>query len=175
MITDRHCEERSDEAIQAASPTGLLRFARKDEPEVRARIDAIARSWIGTPFHDHAEVKGAGCDCATFLKCVFVEAGLIAPFEIGHYSPQFFLHSSEERYLGWVRRFGREIMSDAAQSGDIALYKIGLCFAHGALIAAPGWPSIIHAHAASRCVVRGNGRNPHLGIRVLDVKFFSLF
>ncbi len=27
----RHCEERSDEAIQAASPPGLLRFARNDE------------------------------------------------------------------------------------------------------------------------------------------------
>jgi hypothetical protein len=117
MIVDRHCEAigRSrpsstgcgDEAIQVTPPTGLLRSARNDETQARARIDAIARSWICTPFHDHGEVKGAGCDCATFLKCVFVEAGLIAPFEIGHYSPQFFLHSSEERYLGWVKKFGR--------------------------------------------------------------------
>ena len=150
-------------------------FVGGGERERRAKLDAIARSWIGTPFHDHAEVKGAGCDCATFLKCVFVEAGLIAPFEIGHYSPQFFLHSSEERYLGWVKKFSREIALDAARPGDIALYKIGLCFAHGALIAAPGWPSIIHAHAASRCVCLGNGRNPHLGSRVVDLKFFSLF
>ena len=145
------------------------------EGEQRAKVDAVARSWIGTPFHDRAEVKGAGCDCATFLKCVFVEAGLIAPFEIGYYPAQFFLHSAEERYLTWVRKFGHEIALEEAQPGDVALYKIGLCFAHGALVASPGWPAIIHAHAASRCVRLGSGRNPHLGIRVLDVKFFSVF
>jgi hypothetical protein len=27
----RHCEERSDEAIQSVSTTGLLRFARNDD------------------------------------------------------------------------------------------------------------------------------------------------
>jgi cell wall-associated NlpC family hydrolase len=140
----------------------------------RAKVEAIARSWIGTPFHDRAEVKGAGCDCATFL-CVFVEAGLIAPFEIGYYPAQFFLHSSEERYLAWVRKFGREIAPEEAQPGDVALYKIGLCFAHGALVVSPGWPAIIHAHAASRCVRVGSGRNPHLGTRVLALKFFSIF
>jgi cell wall-associated NlpC family hydrolase len=141
----------------------------------RARVEAVARSWIGTPFHDRGEVKGAGCDCATLLKCVFVEAGLIAPFEIGYYPAQFFLHSAEERYLAFVRRFGREIAPEAAQPGDVVLYKIGLCFAHGALIVSPGWPAIIHAHAASRCVRVGNGRNPHLGMRVLDAKFFSMW
>lgn len=145
------------------------------EAESRDRVDAIARTWLETAFHDHARVKGAGCDCATFLLEVFEEAGLIPHTNVGHYSPQFFLHSAEERYLGWVKRFGREIAPEAAQPADIVLYKIGLCFAHGALIVKPGWPAIIHAHAASRCVRTGNGRSPHLGIRVLDVKFFSIF
>jgi hypothetical protein len=143
--------------------------------ELRAKVEAVARTWIGTPFHDRAEVKGAGCDCATLLKCVFVEAGLLAPFDIGYYPPQFFLHSSEERYLGWLLRFGREIALEEARPADVALYKIGLCFAHGALIVSPGWPAIVHAHAASRCVRVGNGRSPHLGTRVLDLKFFSVF
>jgi cell wall-associated NlpC family hydrolase len=148
---------------------------KSDLIDSRARVDAIARTWLGTPFHDHARVKGAGCDCATFLLSVFEEAGLIPHTDVGHYSPQFFLHSAEERYLGWVRKFGREIAIEAAQPGDIALYKIGLCFAHGALVALPGWPTIIHAHAASRRVVRGNGNSPHLGSPILDVKFFSLW
>lgn len=157
----------SEHAFNSPLPVG--------ERGQRARVDAIARGWIGTPFHDRGEVKGVGCDCATFLKGVFVEAGLIAPFDIGYYSAQFFLHSEEERYLGWVKKFGREIAPEAARPGDIVLYKIGLCFAHGALIVCPGWPEIIHAHAASHCVIRGNGRRPHLGSRVLDVKFFSIF
>jgi cell wall-associated NlpC family hydrolase len=145
------------------------------QQEERDRVDAIARSWISTPFHDHAEVKGAGCDCATFMKGVFVEAGLVEPFTLDHYSPQFFLHQSEERYLGWVQKFAREIPQEEAGPGDIVLYAIGKCFAHGAIIINPGWPNIIHAHFASRCVRRGDGRRPLLGTRVLDVKFFSLW
>jgi hypothetical protein len=145
------------------------------EAEQRDLVDRIARSFIGTPFHDHAEVKGAGVDCATFLKCVFIEAGLVQPFQLDHYSPQFFLHSEEERYIGWVSRFAREIPQSAAKVGDIVLYKIGKCFAHGALIINPGWPNIIHAHFASRCVRRDNGLSPRLGTKILDIKFFSLW
>jgi hypothetical protein len=143
------------------------------EEAERDRVDAIARTWLRTPFHDHGEVKGAGVDCATLLKCVFLEAGLIEPFEIGYYSPQFFLHQSEERYLGWVRKFAHEIPLEHVKHGDVVLYKAGKCFSHAALIVKPGWPSIIHAHFGARCVRRGFGTSVHLGIPILDVKFFS--
>lgn len=145
------------------------------EPDQRDLVDAIARTYIGTPFHDHGEVKGAGVDCATFLKCVFTEAGLVEPFKLDHYSPQFFLHKEEERYIAWVEKFAREIPQAEAKTGDIVLYKIGLCFAHGALIVNPGWPNIIHAHYASRCVRCDDGMRPRLGTKILDVKFFSLW
>lgn len=141
----------------------------------RAKVDAIARTWIGTKFHDHARVKGAGCDCATLLLEVFAEAGMIPPTDVGHYAPQWFLHQEEERYLGWITKFAHEIPQEDVDVGDIVLYRIGKCFAHGAVVASPGWPTIIHASAAARCVRRGDGRNPHLGTPVLGVKFFSLF
>lgn len=146
-----------------------------NEQAAREHIDAIARGWVGTPFHDRGEVKGAGVDCATLLKCVATEAGIVEPFTLDHYSAQFFLHSAEERYLGWVRKFAREITEAEAKTGDIVLYRIGLCFAHGALIINPGWPHIIHAHYAARCVREDDGRRPRLGTKVLDMKFFSLF
>lgn len=146
-----------------------------DDQADRARVEQIARDWIGTPFHDHAELKGVGCDCATFLKGVFTEAGLVEPFTLDHYSPQFFLHSGEERYVGWVEKFAREIPAHDVKPGDIVLYKIGLCYAHGAVIAEPGWPTIIHAHYGSRCVRLDDGRKPRLGTRILGMRFFSLF
>lgn len=147
-----------------------------DEEAERARVCAIARTWIGTPFHDHARVKGAGADCATLLLCVFEEAGMIPPTDVGHYSPQWFYHQDEERYLGWVRRFGGEIALAQARPADIALYKLGRCFCHGALIVEPGWPEIIHASFAARRVRRGKGTSPHLGtMPILDIKFFSLW
>jgi hypothetical protein len=108
------------------------------------------------------------------LLCTFEEARLIPYTDVGHYSPQFFHHSPEERYLGWIKKFAREIAKEQAKPGDIALYKVGKCFAHGALIVSPGWPSIIHAHAPSRCVRQDNGDRPRLG-RILDLKFFSLW
>lgn len=148
---------------------------KDDEAAARARVETIAREFIGTPFHDHAELKGVGVDCATLLKCVFTEAGVIEPFMLDHYSPQFFLHQAEERYVGWVEKFAREIPQDAAQPGDVVLYKIGLCFAHGGLIVQPGWPAIIHAHFGSRCVRVDHGERPRLGTRIQAMKFFSLW
>ena len=148
-----------------------------NEDEARARICQIAGEWIGTPFHDHAEVKGAGCDCATLLKKVFEEAGLVQPFKLDHYSPQHFLHSEDERYIGWIERFGREIPQAEAKPGDVVLYRPrdAKCFCHGALIGEPGWPSIIHAHYAARCVRRDNGLSPRLGSPIVAMKFYSLF
>lgn len=147
------------------------------EREQRALIDSIARSWISTPFHDHAEVKGAGCDCATLIKATMEEAGLVSPFKLDHYSPQHFLHSSEERYIGWIEKFGHEIALEDAKPGDIVLYKpkAAKCFCHGALIVEPGWPNIIHAHYVARRVRRDNGLQPRLGSPIEKVKFFSLF
>lgn len=147
------------------------------EEEARARIGAVALTWLATPFHDHGEVKGAGCDCATFLKATMQEAGVIAPFKLDHYSPQHFLHSDEERYVGWVLKFAREIEESEAKPGDVVLYRVAAsrCFCHGALIVEPGWPHIIHAHYAAKCVRKGNGFSPQLGSRVVATKFFSLF
>src|SRR5258708_16255069 len=49
----RHCEERSDEAIQSAAGYGLLRYARNDGLGIRRQFSfsiAIATPWP-TPTH----------------------------------------------------------------------------------------------------------------------------
>ncbi len=145
----------------------------QEERAGRDKVDLLAHEWLGTPFHDHGRVRGAGTDCAQLLLCVFAEAGLIPATEVGYYSPQFFLHQPQERFLAWVRKFAREIPLERVRPGDVAVYKVGRCFAHGAIVIKPGWPNIIHAHFAARRVIRGNGLNPHLGTRVLDMRFFS--
>lgn len=144
-----------------------------DEAAGRDQIDKVARSWIGTPFHDNASLKGIGVDCAQLLRKVFIEAGVLASFDVAPYPAQWFLHRSEERFLAWVTRFAREVTVGETKPGDVALYKIGRCFAHGAIIVSPGWPTIIHAHCAGRIVRRADGLQPGLGIEVRDLKFFS--
>jgi cell wall-associated NlpC family hydrolase len=46
------------------------------ERDQRARVVALAREWIGTPYRNQARVKGIGADC-TFFAVVYEEAGLI--------------------------------------------------------------------------------------------------
>jgi hypothetical protein len=143
------------------------------EQAERDAVDRVARSWIGTPYHDHGEVKGAGVDCGKLLKCVFVEAGLIKDFTIGYYSPQHFLHREDQYYLTLVERFLDEVQPADVAAGDVALYWIGKCFAHGAIVVKPGWPHIVHAHSGARMVRPGFGTSVHLGLPIQAVKFFS--
>jgi NlpC/P60 family len=118
----------------------------------RARVVEVARSWISTPYHDNAMVKGHGVDCATLLVAVFQEAGLTAPIDIPAYSPQWHLHRGEEKYMNEVLRHAKEISQEDAQPGDVVLYRIGRLYAHGAIIV--DWPvEVIHAEKAVGKVV----------------------
>lgn len=44
----------------------------------RAAIVAEARTWLGTPFHEQASVKGVGCDCLGLIMGVAAALGLAA-------------------------------------------------------------------------------------------------
>jgi cell wall-associated NlpC family hydrolase len=144
-----------------------------NEAEARARVVEVARSWIGTPFHHVHGVKGRGVDCAHFLARVYEEAGVIEPVKIEYYPPQWFLHREEEKFIGYVLQCGgREIPEYQAQTGDAVLYKIGRCYAHGAIIVS--WPKeIIHAYVTAGGVMPFGGRDSDL--RGKPVKFYSLF
>jgi cell wall-associated NlpC family hydrolase len=146
------------------------------ELEQRAKVEAIARSWIGTPYHSNARVKGAGIDCAHLLIAVYAEAGLIKDFDPGYYSPQFFLHSKEERFLSVVLTYAHEIEEASARPGDLVLYKFGLCYAHGGIIVSPGWPdAIVHARYQSRTVLLESGVEAGLSRSERNPRFFSVW
>lgn len=38
------------------------------------KIVTLARSWIGTPYHNMAAVNGRGCDCLGLLRGIYAEA-----------------------------------------------------------------------------------------------------
>lgn len=140
------------------------------ETEERQRVIDVARGWIRTPFHDVAGIKGVGVDCAHFLAGVFIEAGLVEPFKIDPYSPQFMLHRSDELFMETVLRFAHAVEPEAVQPGDVVLYKIGRCFAHGAIVVA--WPdAVIHAFKTFGCVAETPAFEADLRGRA--VKFFS--
>lgn len=138
---------------------------------MRERIVAVARSWLGTPFHDCARLKGVGTDCAGFVAEVYRESGAVPDVVVPAYAPQWFLHQSRELLSEHVLRYARPIDEAAAQAGDLVLYRIGHCYAHAAIVVA--WPGeIVHAHKGSGCVLIMGGREADLRGRA--VRFFTV-
>ena len=51
-----------------------------------ARVVAVARSWLGTPYHDQASLRSVGCDCLGLARGVWREVVGPEPFPIPPYS-----------------------------------------------------------------------------------------
>ena len=65
----------------------------------RKAVIAEAETWLGTPYHHMARVKGVGCDCLTLLAAVYYSAEVIPAIDIPYYPPDWHLHRTAERYL----------------------------------------------------------------------------
>jgi hypothetical protein len=119
--------------------------------EERALVVAEARKWVGTKYHNCADVRGAGVDCAMLLIRAFVDCGLMPPIDPRPYPPDWHLHRDEERYLGYVMERFAEVEQPLA--GDIVLFRYGRCFSHGAIVSKTDPLTIIHAFQPARCVL----------------------
>lgn len=112
------------------------------DQEERDRFVNAAKSWLGTPYHHRAQVKGAGVDCATLIAACAYEAGLCPKLELPFYTFQWNVNQSDEAYLNVVRQYMHEVPTHTGP-GDIVVWKFGKTFSHGAIIVQ--WPIIIHA------------------------------
>jgi NlpC/P60 family putative phage cell wall peptidase len=130
----------------------------------RAAVVAEARTWIATPYHNCADIKGVGVDCGMLIVRVFVDLGLVPHFDPRPYSPDWHMHRSEEQYLDWVKQHCREIdpLVEAPQQGDIMVFRYGRCYSHGGIVTQTEPLKIVHAFSPARLVfedtVAQNGR-----------------
>ena len=118
-------------------------------PEKQTEVVAEAKTWLQTPYHHHADVKGEGVDCAMILVRVYGECGLIPEIDPRPYPQDWHLHRDAERYLGWIEKYADKV--DAPEPGDIAMFQFGRCVAHAAIVIE--WPIVLHALAQHREVV----------------------
>ena len=51
-----------------------------------AQVAALARGWIGTPYHDQASLRGAGCDCLGLVRGVWRDLLGPEPLEVPPYT-----------------------------------------------------------------------------------------
>ena len=118
---------------------------------MRDRVVAEARSWIGTPYHNCADIKGVGVDCGMLLVRVFVDLGLVPPFDPRPYTPDWHCHRSEEKYLNSLLE--RSIKVDAPLPGDVVLFKVGRCYSHGGIVTRLSPLTIVHAFMPAQTVL----------------------
>ena len=139
----------------------------------RQAVVAAARGWIGTPYHHAADVKGHGVGCAMILVRVYCDLGLVEKFDPRPYTRDWMLHRNEERYLGFL--LDRAAIVERPEAGDVILFRVGRCFAHGGIVTKAAPLSIVHAYAPARCVLEEEiARNGELAARLSTVKFASL-
>lgn len=117
----------------------------------RAAAVARAQAWLGTPYAPGGRVRGAGCDCATFLAEYLIEIGAATHIEIGVFSQDWFCHAKEEKYLLGLVRHARMVAETFcrgtvdARPGTLALFRCvgSKRYNHGAVVTE--WPYGIHA------------------------------
>lgn len=120
----------------------------------RYAVVATARTWIGTPYHPCADIRGAGVDCGMLIVRVFVDTGLCPPFDPRPYPPDWHLHRSEERYLGFVLDNCRErAAAEPAAPGDIIVFRFGRCWSHGGIVTKGSPLTLVHAFSLAGCVL----------------------
>lgn len=153
----------------------------------RAAVIDAARSWVGTPYHHMARVKGAGCDCGQLIIASFVEAGAVPDFDTGYYTTDWHLHRSEERYLGFVEKhlqradevYGERSLAErwledpsyAVAPGDVIVWRVGRTYSHGGLVT--DWPNFVHAYLPSGIVEEVSLRGTPMAERPMRVYTFG--
>jgi cell wall-associated NlpC family hydrolase len=138
----------------------------------REQIVRAAELWLGTPYHHAARCYGAGVDCINLLCAVYETAGLTPHIELPFYPADWMLHRGEELFMSGVGHLLHQVQTP--RMGDIAIFRYGRCYSHGAIVTA--WPGLIHAFAGLG-VVRGDARNHPLldsSGKQRSVKFYSI-
>lgn len=112
--------------------------------ERQAVVDA-ARSWIGTPFHHAARIKGVGVDCSQLLIAVFCEElNLVPPIDPGYYPPDWFLHREHEKIKFHLLQHCRRM--SGPMPGDVGVFRYGRAASHaGIVVAGPEHPRVVHS------------------------------
>lgn len=124
------------------------------EQDERNAVVMMAKSWLGTPYHTAARIRGVGADCATMVAGAYEDARMIPAQDIAHYPPDWHLHRGTERYLAQVLQYAKELPEDhprAKLPGNLVLYRFGRCFSHAAIIVQ--WPQIAHAYVGRNCTL----------------------
>ena len=110
------------------------------------RVIAAARAWLGTPYHDQASLKGAGCDCLGLARGVWREVVGPEPFPIPPYSRDWRETGPREVLADGARAMMIEVEPGAAGPGALVLFRMDsrAIAKHVGILTGPG--TFLHAY-----------------------------
>lgn len=121
------------------------------------QIVDTARTWLGTPFHHQARVKGVGCDCLGLVVGVVDELGLKDKNgqNLASYDESAYSREPDGAYLKQkLTDLLEEVPVAQAQAGDLALFSVRDNPQHLAILTDyEGGLGMIHAYAPARKLV----------------------
>ena len=111
----------------------------------RAAIIAEARTWLGTPYHHGASLKGAGCDCLGLVRGIYRAVLGAEPERPPAYSASWLEASGEEAMLDAARRHLAGVPLATLRPGDVLVFRLrpGFAAKHAAILVAVD--RVIHA------------------------------
>ena len=126
---------------------------------MNTRTDIVqqARTWIGTPFHHQARLKGKGCDCLGLIVGVVDELGLRDKHgqPLAGYDEVTYSKEPDGAYLSEkLTALLDEVPIGEAQAGDLALFKVRDNPQHMAFLTDyENTLGMVHSYAPARRVV----------------------
>lgn len=119
--------------------------------KTRKEVVEAARTWIGTPFHHQATLKGIGCDCAGLIRGVMIETDYLrADWESVPRACEFTNYPRIPdgiALMDALNYYLTKIPMSAMQPGDIVCVRFGAHPQHVGILGdyRHGGLSIIHA------------------------------
>lgn len=115
-------------------------------------IVAIARTWIGTPYHHQAGLKGIGCDCLGLVRGVYGEVMGEEPEAPPPYTPDWAEATGRETLIEAAARHLEPVSKGEALPGDILIFRFtpSSMAKHAGILVTP--ERMVHAYSG-RAVV----------------------
>lgn len=113
-------------------------------------IVAVARSWLGTPYHHQASIKQVGTDCLGLVRGVYRELYGKEPEKIPSYSPDWAEASGVETMLEGANRHLKRVAVTDVEPGDVLIFRFrrGTLAKHAGILS--GKSRMIHALEGAR-------------------------
>jgi NlpC/P60 family putative phage cell wall peptidase len=113
----------------------------------RADIIAEAESWLGTPYHHQASLKGVGADCLGLVRGVWRALYGPEPLDIPAYAQDPSETAGSEPLIGGVRQH-LVACAGTPRPGDLLVFRLreGLPARHCSILVAPD--RFVHAVSA---------------------------